>query len=76
DKIENTVRYILNEQNEKSLSLLVHPFIYAYLNQGFPSLKMRWKLRYKRGLKIDSLDSLGFLEYKIMNKMGEEIKLS
>ena len=29
DKIENTLRYILNQQNEKG-TLLVHPFIYAF----------------------------------------------
>jgi ribonuclease G len=76
DKIENTLRYILNQQNEKSVTLLVHPFIYAFLNQGFPSLKMKWRLKYKRGIKINDLDSLQFLEYKILNKNGEEIKIS
>ncbi len=76
DKIENTVRYILNEQNEKGITLLLHPFIYAYLNQGFPSLKMKWKYRYKKKIKIVPLDSLQFLEFKILNKNGEEINLS
>jgi len=75
DKIENTVRYILNEQNEKSVTLLVHPFIYAFLTKGFPSINMKWRLKYKRGIKITELDSLGFLEYKILNKAGEELKI-
>lgn len=76
DKIENTIRYILKEQNEKSITLLLHPFIYAYLNQGFPSLKMRWKYRYKKKIKIVALDSLQFLEFKVLSKNGEEINLS
>jgi ribonuclease G len=76
EKIENTLRYILNDQNEKGLTLLLHPFIYAYLTKGFPSMKMKWRMKYKRGFKIDSLDSLQFLEYKILNKNGEEIKLA
>lgn len=76
DKIESTLRYILNEQNERGITLLVHPFIYAYLTKGFPSMSMKWKMKYKRGIKINELDSLQFLEYKVMNKDGEEIKLS
>lgn len=76
DQIENTLRYILKQQNEKKLTLLVHPFIYAYLNQGFPSIKMKWRMKYKRGFKIVELDSLQFLEYKIINSNGEEIKIS
>jgi ribonuclease G len=76
DKIENTLRYILNQQNEKGTVLLVHPFIYSFLNQGFPSLRMKWRLKYKRGIKIRELDSLQFLEYKILNKNGEELKIA
>lgn len=76
DKIENTLRYILEGQNEQSVTLLVHPFIHAYLTKGFPSINIKWRVKYKRGLKIKDLDSLQFLEFKILNKKGEEIKLA
>ena len=76
DKIENTLRYILTEQNEKSITIFVHPFIYAFLTKGFPSINMKWKMRYKRGIKVKELESLQFLEYKVVNKNGEEIKLT
>jgi ribonuclease G len=77
DKVENTLRFIINGQNEKNVTLLVHPFVYAYLNKGFLwSLKNNWKRKYKNGLKIEELDSLQYLEFKIVNKNGEEIKLS
>ncbi len=76
DKIENTLRYILTEQNEKGVTLMVHPFIYAFLTKGFPSINMKWKLKYKRGIKLQELDSLQFLEYKVLNKNGEEIKIA
>lgn len=76
DKIENTLRFIVTGQNEKGVTLLVHPFIYAYITKGlFSSIKSKWKKKYKNGLNIEELDSLQFLEYKILNKRGEEIKL-
>lgn len=76
DKIENTLRFIVQGQNEKGVTLQVHPFIYAYINKGlFSSIKSKWKKKYKNGLKIEELTSLQFLEYKILNKRGEEIKI-
>jgi len=76
DKIENTLRFIVTGQNEKGITLLVHPFIYAYINKGlFSSIKSKWIRKYKNGLKIQELTSLQFLEYKMLNKRGEEIKL-
>jgi ribonuclease G len=76
DKIENALRFIVTGQNEKGVTLLVHPFIYAYINKGlFSSIKKKWISKYKNGLKIKELDSLQFLEYKMLNKRGEEIKL-
>jgi ribonuclease G len=77
DKIENTLRFVVTGQNEKGVTLLVHPFIYAYINKGvFSSIKSKWKRKYKNGLEIKQSDSLQFLEYKMLNKRGEEIKLT
>ena len=76
DKIENALRFIVTGQNEKGVTLLVHPFIYAYINKGLLStIKGKWIRKYGNGLKIKELDSLQFLEYKMLNKRGEEIKL-
>jgi ribonuclease G len=76
DKIENALRFIVTGQNEKGVTLLVHPFIYAYINKGlFNSIKSKWRRKYKNGLEIKELDSLQFLEYKMLNKRGEEIKM-
>ena len=77
DKIENTLRFIITGQNEKSVTLLVHPFIYAYLTKGiFSNMKKQWKKKYKNGLEIEQMESLQFLEFKILNSRGEEIKLT
>ena len=34
DDIENNMRYFIKEQNEKQLTICVHPYLEAYLNKG------------------------------------------
>jgi ribonuclease G len=75
DEIENNLRYLIQEQNEKNLTLRVHPYIYAYLTKGLWSKKYQWSFRYKTSLKIISSLSYHFLEYRFFNKLDDEIKL-
>ncbi len=75
DEIENNLRFILKEQNEKNITLAVHPFIGSYLKHGLPSAQMKWWWKYGSWVKINSISSLNFLEYQFYNKVGEEITL-
>lgn len=75
DDIENTLRYIVKEQNEKSVSLWVNPFIDAYLKQGYPSIRMKWFFKYKRWINIKANSNYHFMEYHFLNNNDEEIKL-
>ena len=43
DEIENNMRYLLLDQNEDQITVQVHPFLYAYLNKGLFSIKIKWK---------------------------------
>lgn len=75
DEIENTLRYILKEQNEKSVTLWVNPFIEAYLKQGFPSIRMKWYFKFKKWVQVKSNLNYHINEYHFLNKQDEEIKL-
>lgn len=75
DEIENNLRYILKEQNEKSVKLWVNPYLEAYLKKGFPSIQMKWFMQYKTWIPVKANSSYHFLEYHFFNKMEEEIKL-
>ncbi len=75
DEIENNLRYLIREQNEKSLTLRVHPFIYAYLTKGLFSHKLKWFFKYKKWIKVLPSNSYHFLEYRFFNKLDDEIKL-
>ena len=74
DDIENNLDYILKEQNEKSILLLVHPFIAAFLKEGWFSMQFKWLFKYRKWIKIQSDTSYTFLEFHFISQ-GEEIKI-
>ncbi len=76
DKIEQALRFVTQKQKNKKLTLWVHPYLYAYIKRGFPSLAMRWRWNHGFGLKIVSSDSLAFLEFKITDHKNKKIDLS
>ncbi len=75
DEIENNLRYLIQEQNEKDLTLRVHPFIYSFINKGLWSLKFKWWFKYKTRFKLEPSMSYHFLEYRFFNKLDDEIKM-
>ncbi len=75
DEVESNLRYLIQEQNEKSLSIKVHPFIYSYLTKGLFSIRMKWFFKHKKWIKLSPSNSYHFLEYRFFNKLDDEIKL-
>ena len=74
DDIENHLDYLIHDQNEKKLTLTVHPFIHAYLTQGlFTSKQWKWFFEYNMWIKIIPVNSYHMLEYHFLNKNKEEI---
>jgi ribonuclease G len=77
DEIENNLRYFVQEQNEKELTIQVHPYLEAYLNKGlfFNTMVNKWKKKYKTKLRVFPNTSYHFMEYHFFNKAEEEIKI-
>lgn len=75
DQIENNLRYILKDQNQPGVTLCVHPYLDAFLRKGFPSLKMKWALRYRKKIKLKAVNSYHMMEYHFFNKAEDEIKV-
>jgi ribonuclease G len=79
DQIENNLRYIIKEQNHKDITLILHPYIEAFITKkpGIfkKSLQGKWNADFGQKIKIEPMASLGFMEYKFLNKDGEEIVL-
>lgn len=75
DDLENNLKYLIQEQNEKNLSIALHPFLYAYLTKGLFSRRFQWYRKYKRWIKLKPMASYHFLEYHFFNKNNDEIKM-
>jgi ribonuclease G len=75
DEIENNIRFLLQEQNEKFLAIRLHPFIYSYFMRGMLNYRWKWYKEYKKWIKLGEVGSYHFLEYHFFNKDGDEIKL-
>ena len=67
DIVEQHLEHLLTKQNEKKLTLLVHPFLSAYFTKGFPSIRMNWFLQYKTWITIMEDSSFGITEFKFLN---------
>ena len=75
DQLERKIEYLVNVLKTKEFVLYIHPYVYAYINKGIYSMKLKWRRKFGRGCKIISSEQLGFLQYKIYDKKGVEIDL-
>lgn len=75
DEIENNISYLIHEQNEKDLTLSVHPFVYAFIKQGIFNLQWKWRRKFNQKIKLTSQNANHFMEYHFYNSQGDEIKM-
>lgn len=76
DLIEQNIEFIVGKQNEKGLTVRMHPFLYAYFTKGFFSRQVQWLFRYHTWIKVIEDTSLGVTDFKFINKQGEQIEIS
>ncbi|MCD8287955.1 MAG: ribonuclease E/G, partial [Porphyromonadaceae bacterium] len=74
-RLEDKIAFLVKKFNVKKFSLHVHPYIAAYINQGFFSLLRKWRNSYGRQFKLIPNQSLALLEYKFYDSEGQEIDL-
>lgn len=75
DTLRMKISYLVKDLKVKRFTLHVHPYVAAFINKGFISLKRQWKWRYGSGVKIIPNQNLAFLEYHFYNNEGEEIDM-
>ncbi|MEA3316651.1 MAG: Rne/Rng family ribonuclease [Bacteroidota bacterium] len=74
DKIETHIKFLTTQLKYKKISLKVHPYVAAYINKGFFSIKKKWRKKYKCKIDLQELVSYSFLEYNFFDEDGEKIK--
>lgn len=75
DMLEQKIDYLVNKLIVKKFVLHVHPYIAAFINQGFVSMKWKWRKKYGWGMKIIPNQNLAFLEYRFYDTDKNEIDL-
>jgi ribonuclease G len=75
DDIENNLSYLIREQNEKNLTVIVHPYVYAFLTHGWFNYRWKWWRKFSQRIRIQKQVSYHFLEYHFVNRNGDEIKM-
>lgn len=71
DQIKVSLESIVKDH--KKIVLNTHPFVAAYLTKGFPSLRTKWFLEFKKWIKIIPRDAYTYLEYHFFDEEGNEI---
>ena len=75
DQLEEKLRDLAPRLDTSYINVHVHPYVAAYLTKGFfMSIARRWKLQIARGIRVTPNQSLGFLDYKFVDKEGNEIE--
>ncbi len=75
DEIEKNIDFILSKQNEKRISVSVHPYLYAYFTKGLPSRQQKWFLKFNKWVKLVEDSSLAITAFEIHDQQGEEIQV-
>ena len=64
DEIENNIKYLFEEKKYKSLSLMVHPFVEAYLKKGMNSIQRKWFMKHKKWVAVKGTSKFQLLQYQ------------
>ena len=76
DVIEKNLEFLLTKQNEKKISIRLHPYLHAYFTQGLFSRRFSWLWKYHSWIGLSKDSSLGITDFKFIADSGEEIALN
>jgi ribonuclease G len=75
DLIEENLDFILTKQNEEKVSVVLHPYLFAYFTKGWNNKRFKWFFKYNKWVNLIEDSSLPVTEYKFLNKEMEEIEI-
>ncbi len=76
DEIESSLKYVLTSSNERHLTIVTHPYVHAYITQGWlRSLLHQWRRKYHVKLKATPSEKYSLLDFKFFHANGDEIAM-
>jgi ribonuclease G len=73
EEIENNLKFLMLDKNEKNVAILCHPYLEAYFKRGLMSKQLNWFFKFKKWIPVRGLSSHHLLEYTFVNAKNEEI---
>ena len=75
DQLESKIDRLVNKIGISKFKLHVHPYVAAYINSGFVSIKRQWQMKYGFGVRIVASEKLAFLQYEFYDREGNFIDM-
>lgn len=76
DMIERDISFILETRPQSKIKLELHPFVFAYLKKGWPSLQMKWYMKYKKWISLKENNSFDLFQYVFYDERDDEIRMT
>lgn len=73
DEIENNMKFLLKKYTVKKLIIKTHPFVEAYINKGFLSVRKKWQKQFRQRIVVYPMMEYSYMEYHFFNESDEEI---
>lgn len=74
-QLERKIDRLINKIGITKFYLHVHPYVAAYINKGFLSLKRKWQIKYGFGIHVIPSQKLAFLQYEFYDIEGNFIDM-
>lgn len=75
DTLKEKLEYVINTLEQRDFIMYVHPYVDAYLKKGIISTYRKWKFELGGKFKIVPDQSLAYLSFRVIDKVGNEIDL-
>lgn len=75
DTLREKLAYLTGELDQSDFIMYVHPYVDAYIKKGIISTYRRWRMELGRKFRIVPDQSLAYLQYRVIDKNGNEIDL-
>jgi ribonuclease G len=72
--VKNELSLLIDEHQPSRLEVALHPFVATHLTKGFSSEERKWRKELGCKIKIKPKESLHFLEFRVYNDQGEELR--
>jgi len=75
DQIEKNLEYIITKQNERGITVILHPYLHSYFTNGIYSKQVKWLFKYFTWVTLLKDTSLGITDFKFINRTGGPIEI-